>query len=110
MLGLPNKSLTWVGNDLAGAAVQARSFDANGYIKYAGGLIIQWGQTGMINGNTATTTLPISYTSNWTYQVIVSGFATNHVAGYGAEPISDNQFTVQATENDKSYRWITIGY
>ena len=40
--GAPNGSLEWNTNDLAGAAIVAKSLTTNGYIKYANGLIIQW--------------------------------------------------------------------
>lgn len=36
-------------NDLAGSAIVAESLGTNGYIKYASGLIIQWGSSGSIN-------------------------------------------------------------
>ena len=44
--GFPNGNLTWNGNDLAGSAIVAKSLSANGYIKYASGLIIAWHTSG----------------------------------------------------------------
>ena len=43
---LAGNSLTWNGNDLAGSAIVAKSIGESGYIKYASGLIIQWGIVG----------------------------------------------------------------
>ena len=40
---LTGNALTWNGNDLAGSAIVAKSLKPNGYIKYASGLVIQWG-------------------------------------------------------------------
>ena len=40
---LTGNALTWNGNDLAGSAIVAKSLNQDGYIKYASGLIIQWG-------------------------------------------------------------------
>lgn len=42
LIGKPDGTLTWVGNDLAGTAIVAKSLNINGYIKFASGLIIQW--------------------------------------------------------------------
>ena len=108
--GTPSGALTWNNNDLGGSAIVAKKLGENGYIKYASGLIIQWGAKAMTEGYTATTTLPISYTANWTYTVFVSGFAENHVAGFGAQPDSGSQFTARATNPTTAYRWFTIGY
>ena len=50
----PNGSLflqppgTQVANSLSGAAIVAMSITANGYIKYASGLILQWGESNWI--------------------------------------------------------------
>jgi len=41
--GSPDGSLTWDYNDLAGSAIVTKSLGTNGYIKYASGLIVQWG-------------------------------------------------------------------
>jgi hypothetical protein len=48
--GYPNGDLTWNNNDLAGSAIVAKSLGSNGYVKYASGLIVQWGQ-GIIGNN-----------------------------------------------------------
>ena len=40
--GYTNGVLTWGDNDLAGSAIVANSLAANGYVKYASGLIIAW--------------------------------------------------------------------
>ena len=49
--GYPSGALTWVGNDLGGSAIVAKSFNTNGYIKYASGLIIQWMHDGGTSSN-----------------------------------------------------------
>lgn len=48
--------------DLAGAAIVAESGTNTGYIKYASGLILQWGSNGtMDSGAIVTINLPISF-------------------------------------------------
>lgn len=45
LLGYNNGNLTWCGNSIDKSAVVAESLGANGYRKYASGLIVQWGAT-----------------------------------------------------------------
>lgn len=67
--GSPDGRLTWgsgginVGNDLAGAAIVAKSLGTNGYVKYASGLIIQWFDSGTITIKANTNSLSIETTS-----------------------------------------------
>ena len=63
--GGPDGSLTWANNDLAGSAIQKKSFGTNNsYIVYASKLIIQWGRIFIpVNTNSAISTLPISFNS-----------------------------------------------
>ena len=50
-------------NDLAGSAIVAKSLDASGYVKYASGLIIQWGRFfSTTSRNGSTVNYPISFT------------------------------------------------
>lgn len=49
MIGKPTGQLTWGANDLAGSAIVAKSLGTNGYIKYASGLIVQWGVDAVSN-------------------------------------------------------------
>ena len=67
LIGLPNGHLSWgsgyPGNDLAGSAIVAKSLGTNGYIKYAGGLIMQWGEWSTTNGASQNIDYPISFAS-----------------------------------------------
>lgn len=60
---------TQVANSLSNAAIVAMSITANGYIKYASGLIIQWATTEDIyTANTQYNIyLPISFTDTMSY-------------------------------------------
>ena len=65
LTGTNDGALTWNGHDLAGSAIQEKSFGTNnGYIVYASKLIIQWGRIFIpVNTNSAISTLPISFNS-----------------------------------------------
>ena len=64
LIGQADASLIWAGNDLGGSAIVAKSLTGNGYIKYASGLIMQWGRI-VLNANvtTNTETLPLSFST-----------------------------------------------
>lgn len=103
--------LTWMNNDLAGAAIVAKSLGANGYIKYASGLIIQWGIVGNVVANTNTQILfPISFTSNYsaTYTTIDSD--TNaYAVCKSIGSLSLQEDWIRCNSNTK-LRYIAIGY
>lgn len=66
---LTGTSLTWNGNDLGSSAIVAKSIGLSGYIKYASGLIMQWGRTDTSqmsesgSGRQVEINLPISFSS-----------------------------------------------
>ena len=84
----PNGSLLFKGNyigetmDLGGAAIVSKSITYNGYIKYANGLIMQWGNLNMgVSAATVTFTFPVSVNNiiyinaacvNDTYSTLIS--------------------------------------
>ena len=58
--GRTDGTLTWEGNDLAGTAIKGKSINNNGYISYTSGLILQYGNTDILN-ESSIVTLPISF-------------------------------------------------
>lgn len=119
LVGKLDGSLLWDGNDLAGSAIVAKSLGANGYIKYASGLIVQWGQASANGTNVTagtdsgtykqTVALPLSYTSSY------KAFASINLTGYNAWAqaciINNNSIDLTATRNsDTNISWFTIGY
>ena len=100
-------------------AVIAKSLGANGYIKYASGLIVQWGNSDMSTNLTdKEITMPISFSDVWSYQVVLTGSTS--------EPINSttqkfwawyrtyaNKFIVRIDSlatYGYPFSWIAIGY
>lgn len=99
--------------DLAGSAVVAKSLGVNGYVKYASGLIIQWGAA-LCKGGTKPTivTLPLSFTAN-EYRTIICPMCTN--AETTVKPVAafDTNRTFNTfgiiSANDTHIEYIAIG-
>lgn len=71
LYGKPNGELIWKENDLSGAAIVAKSLNINGYIKFANGLIMQWGIQFVTTSNTQVpVVLPISFANDYNYIVV----------------------------------------
>ena len=64
LTGYARGKLLWNHNDLAGSAIVAKSISANGYIKYASGLILQWGTVALKSDTDYTLTYPIAFSTN----------------------------------------------
>lgn len=119
LIGLPDGSLSW-GNgagetDLAGSAIVAKSLGSNGYIKYASGLTVQWGESSLENANGVKKFFPIAFTSR-NHQVFAgirdvgagNDSATMHVLNLGEL----DGFKIYSTLNSSKYNysWFAIGY
>ena len=94
LIGKPDKTLTWDGNDLGGAAIVAQNLVSNGYIKFACGLLIQWTHNRINDGNEWTTSntgsglfrnvpFPIAYTIDSSINMIVF-FASYREGGFSS--------------------------
>jgi hypothetical protein len=94
--------------DLAGSAIVAKSLGSNGYIKYASGLILQWGQD-ILTANGQEFPLNISFSNS--KQIFVTGFSEGSVYYFGAAS-ELSTFTVgcNITPNKTPFRWFAIGY
>ena len=112
----PDGTLKHNNNDLAGSAIVAKLLGQNGYVKYASGLIAQWGMGTFLNGNNSCEiSFPISFTSS-NVSVIANGaqsvpFA---ISVDDATLISSNNSKVTLyrddTNIDRRIRWFAIGY
>ena len=100
--GLPNSNLTWGINDLGGSAIVAKSIGINGYIKYASGLIIQWGQSGK-----TTWTFPITFTA---IPCVVATPQGGNQYIY-VDNVTESSVTIMTSPNsDWGKHYIAIGY
>jgi hypothetical protein len=111
---LTGTNLTWNANDLGNAAIVAKSLEQNGYIKYASGLIIQWGAlVGFDSGDGVNTwlpkPLPISF-SNGTYCIVATN-GDNLGGDVRITPGSTNTYSVSRSSTSVTYySYIAIGY
>lgn len=107
--GFPNGNLQWEGNDLAGSAIVAKSLGQNGYIKYASGLIMQWGRI-LIATSSTQITLPVSF-SNTDYTFICT---PNRDTGNDMPVVTTGNYATGSCYGkasiDTYVRWIAIGY
>ena len=128
LLGFPSGTLLWMGNDLGGSAIVAKSLGWNGYIKYASGLILQWGAYALPYGTSTTEyTLPVPFNISFAtdyHRIVCSHFVdniNNHTAIAvleGAQYNSSDKFTVrlkllsEATDSViyGGVSWFAIGY
>ena len=114
--GAPDKTLVWAGNDLAGSAIVAKSlFDYNGYIKYASGLIIQWGRALWESAawQSRTVTFPISFNSKTSYSAVACALTpnTSDAIAVGLDNVSASTMQVyKATATQSGVYWLAIGY
>lgn len=113
-LGYNNGNLTWCGNSLDKSAVVAESLGANGYRKYASGLIEQWGESVHYTdvGNVQTFNFPITFTNNNPKVMLVpTGFASSrrHVVMLADNATNNAHFAV-VSDGDTYFQWHAIGY
>lgn len=91
-----------------------QSLTTNGWQKLPGGLIIQWGTTGTINGGSnATVTLPIAFTTAMLNGVTGGRATVNSTTPtyYGWEPISVTQFRIYNQSTQSGFTsWLAWGY
>ena len=124
--GSPDGRLTWGsgginagGNDLAGATIVAKSLTHNAnYIKYASGLIMQWGIISLNDGNkdNAVINFPISFNIGGNSLFLIGSIAEGdsdmslssrfkiHTQG------RKSSFTIYHNASGYNARWLAIGY
>ena len=95
--------------DLGGGAIVKKSFGRAGYIVYASGLIIQWGQANVNNKDRIN--YPIGFAENYNHQVTVTGYSNGNALGFATEIEGPNSFKIyfNAPSGTAGFRWIGIG-
>ena len=110
--GTPSGLLQWDSNDLGGSAIVAKSLDTNGYIKYASGLIVQWGSKS-ISGSPTDISFPISFNS-YPGSIIVTptgGYDIGNFSVVKTWGVTTSKFGVYSSPvEEQSVNWIAIGY
>lgn len=103
------------GNDLAGSAIVAKSLGTNGYIKYASGLIIQWGTfTSRTATAVHTVTFPIAFPTKVFGICPTAGFNVTAIGDFNVSGF--NVYTYQAgtslatSSREVSGTYFAIGY
>lgn len=98
------------GHDLAGSAIVAESLSETGYIKYANGLIIQWGRKNISSEQNIT--FPISFTNQYTYAFIHNTFGSstqNYIKDQNADMRADGITLTIASGAYTHIEWLAIG-
>lgn len=99
--------------DLMGSAIVAKSFGENGYIKYASGLIIQWGHepsTSFVDSATGKyINYPISFSSYSTSNVVASIDKETPTIMEASVSKGKEGFTLYRSQQC-AINWLAIGY
>jgi hypothetical protein len=103
--------------DLAGSAIAAKSLGTNGYIKYASGLIMQWGSDSFTDtmsvSDTVEVTFPVSFT---TANNFISCTARTNSGAYAAAFMTNGVTAAYARirrypgNTAVTFNWFAIGY
>ena len=127
LTGTPNGELIWDNTNLGGAAIVAQSFGLNGYIKYASGLILQWGSYATPSGTYVTEyTLPVPFNISFAnYCRVVCSCSSDSINNQTAVTVLDggqyirfDNFTVRLKLLSEAsdpvlytgIHWFAIGY
>ena len=112
LVAKPNGNLTWNNTDLAGSGIVAKSLTGTGgYIKYASGLVIQFGNRSNVPSTETVITYPISMPA---FQSISIEQIDDSLIGgklIACGKFNASGFTVKSVQGGaSSIRWLAIGY
>lgn len=87
-----------------------QSNSANGYQRFPGGVIIQWG-TNTTSGQSVTVPLPITYTAGHLAAVVTRTSTTvaSDMNTFATDALSLTDFIVRSQQTNVTFRWISIG-
>lgn len=107
---LTGNALTWNGNDLAGSAIVAKSLVPNGYIKYASGLLFQWGNWEGFNQGQPTT--KVSFHITYNKAIWVNPYVSSDHGSVAIKLLESDGFWVDfaLTADNTTLNWFAIGY
>lgn len=96
---------SWVRS--SGAVITNKSFGSNGYIKFSGGLIIQWGVTDQLDSRPVDVTLPTPFETSG-YRVATSNYYNTITNGASTIAYTTTGFRIHRT-NLVNVTWIAVG-
>lgn len=97
-----------------GGGIIAQSLGTNGYVKFANGLILQWGKGNTTTDRNNTVTLPVTYET--TYACMVAQYLPTAQEKYTSQVLTTSTNSTLylhwgRTYNSGNYvKWMTIGY
>lgn len=101
----PSKTITAMIPLLGFGGIVAQRLEANGYVKFANGFIIQWGRENITNSGVVV--FPISFTKS--YQPLVLHLGST-VIPVSANPIGNTSMTIMDTASSQSATsWLAVG-
>ena len=99
-----------IANTWTGGGIIAASLNTNGYVKFANGLILQWGAWWGSYQVSSTVTFPLGFSA--CYSVVLTSEFNSTGSGYNdfdAHILSIGTANFSAWVNQAAYRWIAIG-
>ena len=110
-----NGNLTWIGNDLAGAAITSYnlSMAAKGYIAFASGLILQWSETHNYNkpGTYQSFIYQLSFTSRPCVLLVNIGFISSERSLlYVSDQQTDKNQVIISGPKQSYFQYFAIGH
>ena len=115
LVGHPDGRLEWAAGvkgytDIAGSAIMAKLLAPSGYIKYASGLLFQWGVWSGINQGQPTSN--ISFPVTYNKAIWVNPYVSYSHGSAKIQLLSNEGFWVDfsLTKDDATLSWFAIGY
>lgn len=96
-------------DSIGGGGIVAALLEQNGYVKFANGLILQWGYSVATGNALRTISFPIVF-SDQPFSIVLTEFGT--IVGHNLEvrSKSKNNFVMWLQDGGRSAFWLAIGY
>jgi hypothetical protein len=90
----------------------AQALNSNGYIKFVGGMILQWGAVAVNSDSTTSISFPTSFPTACRQVVAVSATSANsqYLNGGAVTGFSTTAFTLFIYGPASTWRWFAVGY
>ena len=90
----------------------AQALNSNGYIKFVGGMILQWGAVAVNSNSTTSVSFPTSFPTACRQVVVTTATTENtaYVNGGAVTGFSTTAFTLFIFYKASTWRWFAVGY